>query len=234
MDQFEKLKKKDVLKEMEKARKTIAAHPAADNIQTREAYAEMCSGDAILIVKNLSAGEEEWLTGPLAKDFIRHAEVLLALDDWDSDTAEHLQTIYNALTYLTDYVSDRPRLLARLYRMNVEAIERLGKVVDEDGSALEEAKDDVEWIEANIKAADEGRYDDIVSRGILKSDPLEWTKEWEDVIDEVDKQAYKEMKGMPRGMGFCFGFWTARRAALEERGLSWRDPHQMNPGVLFD
>ncbi len=234
MDQFDEIKKAEVLSDMEKARKVIAEHPGIDSKETREAHRDMCCAYVILIIKNYREGEEEWLTGPMAKSFVEDAEVLLSLDDKESDTADYLQSIYNCLSYLTDYISERPRLLARLYRMNVEVIARLGSVVDADGNGLTKARKDVEWVEANIKAADEMRYNDIVNRSHLKHDPLEWTREWEDVIDDVDVEAYKKLGGYRRGMGFCFAFWSARHTALRKRGLSWRDPQMMNPGVMFD
>ena len=52
--------------------------------------------------------------------------------------------------------------------------------------------------------------------------------------DEADRIAYAHLKDTPRGMGFCFAFWHERRRALKQFGISWRDPHMMNPRVMFD
>lgn len=70
--------------------------------------------------------------------------------------------------------------------------------------------------------------------GMLKVDPVQATKDWEDVIYEVENELDQELKDEPRGMGFCFGYWSAKRAALERRGIEWRSPSSMNPGVMFD
>lgn len=69
---------------------------------------------------------------------------------------------------------------------------------------------------------------------MLKSDPVQATPEWEEVIYDVEKEVDEDLKEEPRGMGFCFAYWSAKRAALERRGIEWRTPSQMNPGVMFD
>ena len=68
----------------------------------------------------------------------------------------------------------------------------------------------------------------------LKFDDVERSEEWERYIYEVEKKVDAEMKGTPRGMGFCFGYWSAKRSVLERYGIEWRSPRQMNPRVLFD
>ena len=70
--------------------------------------------------------------------------------------------------------------------------------------------------------------------GMLKVDPVQATPEWEKVIYEVEKEVDEELKDEPRGMGFCFGYWSAKRAALARRGIEWRSPSEMNPRVIFD
>jgi hypothetical protein len=70
--------------------------------------------------------------------------------------------------------------------------------------------------------------------GMLKVDPVQATPEWEKVIYEVEKEVDEELKDEPRGMGFCFSYWSAKRAALARRGIEWRSPSAMNPRVMFD
>ena len=70
--------------------------------------------------------------------------------------------------------------------------------------------------------------------GMLKVDPVQATKEWEDVIYEVEMEVDEELKDEARGMGFCFSYWSAKRAALARRGIEWRSPSSMNPRVMFD
>lgn len=68
----------------------------------------------------------------------------------------------------------------------------------------------------------------------LKFDPIERTEQWEEVIYDVEKECDKRLKGMPRGMGFCFAHWSAKRDVLSEYGIDWNPPTRMNPGVMFD
>lgn len=68
----------------------------------------------------------------------------------------------------------------------------------------------------------------------LKIDPVQATPEWEEVIYDVEKEIDEELKDEPRGMGFCFGYWSAKRAALARRGIEWNSPASMNPSVRFD
>lgn len=70
--------------------------------------------------------------------------------------------------------------------------------------------------------------------GMLKVDPVQATPQWEDVIYEVEKEVDEQLKDEPRCMGFCHSYWSAKRAALARRGIEWRSPSTMNPGVMFD
>lgn len=97
-----------------------------------------------------------------------------------------------------------------------------------------EWKDTILYLKQNINWADQGLLDKIVDRRPLKHDPVEWTRQWEEVIDEVEQKTYKKLKGEPRGMGFCFSYWPALHSALLKYGIEWRNPRQMNPRVIFD
>ncbi len=71
--------------------------------------------------------------------------------------------------------------------------------------------------------------------GHLRSDPVEYTWEWEyifyDVTDELDAMFADEH----RGMGFCFKYWSKKKDLLKKKyGINWRTPHEMNPRVIFD
>ena len=70
--------------------------------------------------------------------------------------------------------------------------------------------------------------------GMLKVDPVQATPEWEKVIYDVEREVDEQLKDEPRGMGFCFSYWSAKRAALARRGIEWRSPSAMNPRVMFD
>lgn len=68
----------------------------------------------------------------------------------------------------------------------------------------------------------------------LLFDPVERTREWEDIIYEVEKACDKRLKGVPRCMGFCHEYWSVKREELAKRGIDWKSPRMMNPRVMFD
>ena len=105
---------------------------------------------------------------------------------------------------------------------------------DNDREHIAEIQQTADMLRANIQAADEQRWADIRPEGHLKHDPVEWTRRYEEVIDEANRRAYANLKDVPRGMGFCFGYWHELRTALHALGVEWRTPTQTNPGVLFD
>ena len=68
----------------------------------------------------------------------------------------------------------------------------------------------------------------------LKFDPVERSERWEEIIYEVEKECDKRLKGEPRGMGFCFAYWSVKKAVLAQYGIDWHSPSAMNPRVMFD
>ena len=63
---------------------------------------------------------------------------------------------------------------------------------------------------------------------------MERTREWEDCIYDVEKECDRILADEPRGMGFCHSYWSTKRAVLARRGIRWKSPSAMNPGVMFD
>ena len=68
----------------------------------------------------------------------------------------------------------------------------------------------------------------------LKFDPVERTEHWEEIIYDVEKECDKRLKREPRGMGFCFSYWSVKKAVLAGYGIDWNSPSAMNPRVMFD
>ena len=68
----------------------------------------------------------------------------------------------------------------------------------------------------------------------LKFDPVERSEKWEKCIYEVEKECSHALRNEPKGMGFCFSYWSTKKAALAKRGIDWRSPSVMNPRVMFD
>ena len=68
----------------------------------------------------------------------------------------------------------------------------------------------------------------------LKFDPVERSERWEEIIYDVEKECDRLLKGEPRGMGFCFSYWSTKSSVLRKYGIDWRSPSSMNPRVMFD
>lgn len=68
----------------------------------------------------------------------------------------------------------------------------------------------------------------------LKFDPVERTEEWENIFSEVEKECSEKLEDIPKGMGFCFAYWSTKRQVLQKYRIHWKSPGEMNPGVMFD
>lgn len=68
----------------------------------------------------------------------------------------------------------------------------------------------------------------------LRFDPVERSPRWEEVIYDVEKECAHRLRSVPRGMGFCFEYWSVKREVLARMGIEWRSPRAMNPRVMFD
>ena len=66
----------------------------------------------------------------------------------------------------------------------------------------------------------------------LKHDPVEMTKEYLAVIDEVDEKIEKNREY--RGFGSCHHVWSLKTDYLAEKGIEWKSPVVLNPRVRFD
>lgn len=148
---------------------------------------------------------------------------------------EHtLDAAYVATRDMADCVYEHPRLLLQLKQTELDILEYIEAVEQHDLRITDELRDEIAELEANIEAADAGRFADIKTESTLKSDPVEWTAEYEAVIDEAEHEAYSSLVDTPRGMGFCFAYWAEKRKALAKRGIEWSSPNILNPGVMFD
>ncbi len=133
-----------------------------------------------------------------------------------------------------DLVEKRPRFtLAILKRMDrFRDSYKYYNLVD-----TEWLKEEIAFYTNNIKLADERILDAIVQHPDehLKSDPIEWTARWEEVIDDAEIKAEKVLKDEYHGRGFCHAYWnTLRQILCDDYGIEWHSPQAMNPRVRFD
>ena len=68
----------------------------------------------------------------------------------------------------------------------------------------------------------------------LKFDPIERSEAWEDCIYDVESECDRVLKDEPKGMGFCFAYWSTKKSVLAKHGIQWHSPAAMNPHVMFD
>lgn len=69
----------------------------------------------------------------------------------------------------------------------------------------------------------------------IKSDPVEYTREWEEIYYDVEEELDRRFANAPKVHGFCFIYWRAKKELLKDKyGIEWRSPSQMNPRVKFD
>lgn len=68
----------------------------------------------------------------------------------------------------------------------------------------------------------------------LKFDPVERTEKWENCIYDVEERCDRKLKDERKGMGYCYSYWSTKKAVLAEFGIEWDSPAVMNPRVMFD
>ena len=168
-----------------------------------------------------------WEIAELVRTYLKAANDLLSIQ-------QMINELYATNNRMLDVLYDHPRLKLQLMRCQMDTLYEIELQQRHDLSITEDLQNEIRTQEKNIRLADEGRLDEIPQTGHLKRDPVEWTARYEEVIDEAERETDEQLKDVPRGMGFCFAYWPAKREALARRGVEWRDPHLMNPHVIFD
>lgn len=192
-----------------------------------ESYYKLCRGYCDKATKILQEQEDPSPITGMAREVLRYARHMGQFEHMLSKTYEVTKT-------MADKLFDHPRLLLELKEVELEALQDIEAQQQHSLNITDDLREEISRLSANIRAADEGRWDDIVTGRMLKSDPVEWTKGYEEVIDAAHREAYSRLGDCPRGMGFCFAYWAELRNALEHYGIEWRNPHVMNPHVMFD
>lgn len=199
------------------------------------------SGEALALAAEImrysaEAAEEnvacEWRVAKLARECLPLARRLVEARTALDDVCDGLERMLSAVT---DY---RPRLRCSICELLIPTLESLEAADIEEKEAIEAslsyARGELERLSHNIAAAERGDYESIQQSGFLQHDPVEWSARWEEVIDEAQREVDDRLADVPRGVGFCLGYWQELKGALKRRGVSWRSPSQMNPCVMFD
>ncbi len=214
--------------ELEKAREAVKGLKRDGYGSTIDAYWEVCCGDVLVAEENLRKQSREWENSSLAKEFLDIATYLEGYDHM-------LERLYSAVSRMVDTIFERPRLKLKLLDFELMVLRRIEAQTGHDMSICEHVSNELSFYYRNIKYADSGDFASIEQRGNLKHDPIEWSTEYERIIDDVEKKVGELLSDEPRGMGFCFSYWNTKANVLSEYyGIEWRSPAIMNPGVIFD
>ena len=214
--------------ELEKAREAVKGLKRDGYGSTIDAYWEVCCGDVLVAEENLRKQSREWENSSLAKEFLDIATYLEGYDHM-------LERLYSAVSRMVDTIFERPRLKLTLLDFELMVLRRIEAQTGHDMSICEHVSNELSFYYRNIKYADSGDFASIEQRGNLKHDPIEWSAEYERIIDDVEKKVGELLSDEPRGMGFCFSYWNTKANVLSEYyGIEWRSPAIMNPGVIFD
>ena len=184
-------------------------------------------------VEQMRKNSEEmrmWKNIPLAKECI---ELLKAIDDPEETPMGKALACGAVIEQLPEY--DVPRLTLSILRYKLELVQQSDEQDPESYPTAEDVQTDIQRLEDYIDTehvSDENfrkRY-----HRHLKSAPIERTPLWEDIYYEVERECDRRLGDEPRGMGFCFGYWSTLRQVLSERGILWQSPSELNPKVMFD
>ncbi len=213
--------------EYHKALSEAEASPLRSSAADLELYRGVCAGCALIAENNLRAQRHYWENSSLAR-------TLLHYGSWLEQFDHMLDFISEATSRMADSLFDHPRLKLQLLELQLTILHRIEARADHDLSQTEYVMNQIDLYQSNIDYADKGELDQIRSEGHLKSDPVEWTREYESVIDDVERELDLILYAHPRGMGFCHAVWYYKCQVLEMYGIKWRSQHVMNPHVMFD
>ena len=218
----------DVRRALEDARLAVKDFPRDGKADTIEAWWEVCCGDVLVAEDNLREQRRFWENSALAEEFLDIAGWLEGFD-------HKLDDLDQAASRMVDAVYEHPALKVRLLKFRRLVLDRIGSLSGSEPDESEDVLMQISRYERNIRHADSGEYDLVEQDGYLKRDPVEWSTAYEKVTDEVERLVEEQLDDHPRGMGFCFAYWSAKEHVLRTRfGIDWRSPSEMNPGVMFD
>lgn len=213
---------------LSEARRAAEALGRNGSRESLEAWWEVCCGDVLLAERNISEQDRIWENASLARELLHAGTFLEGYDTM-------LDNLRSALDRMAGLMSDHPRLKLELLELELTVLRRLEALSDGESGLSDEVQEQIDFYRRNLARAERGEWEQIEPRGCLKQDPVEWSAEYERVIDAADEKVGRSLAGIPRGMGFCHAFWNERARVLrEEYGLEWRSPAVMNPGVMFD
>ena len=175
-----------------------------------------------------SENQEMHLNLPLAEKAMK---LLEALDDPEEGPLGKAYACDAIVEQLPEY--DVPRFVLNILRREL--------------AWLEESTEKSEWLHPEDVKNEISKFEDYINPDAISMqefckkynrhlffDPVERTPLWEEIYYDVEVECFRHLKRVPRGMGFCFGYWAEKRGVLAKYGIDWQTPHMMNPRVMFD
>lgn len=194
-----------------------------------EEYLDRASDLLVEMRENAEIGDM-WKNIPLAKDYLKLLQDAALAGAGAVEIAICCDAIFNENLL---EVRDVPRLCLQFLKLRPDT--------DDTGSFDESffLDEDTRRVERdNLEAYIDLSYpmeEWVAKTGrTLLFDSVERTKQWEDNIYEVESECDELLQEQPRGMGFCFHYWSVKAAVLAKHGIQWNSPAVMNPRVMFD
>ena len=172
----------------------------------------------------------QWKNIPLAKECV---EILRAIDDPEETPMGKALACEAVIQQLPEY--DVPRLVLNILQYKLELIQQSDEQDPSKYPTAEEVQQDIRRLQDYIDVEHVGNEEFRQKyQRHLKSATVERTPLWEEVYYEVERECDRRLGDTPRGMGFCFAYWSTLRQVLAERGILWQSPSELNPRVMFD
>ena len=172
----------------------------------------------------------QWKNIALAKECV---QLLREIDDPEETPMGKALACEAIIQQLPEY--DVPRLVLSIMRYELELLQQSDEHDAERYPTEEDVQASIHRLEDYIDI--EHVSDEAFSKKYqchLKADPVERTPQWEAHYEEVEEECDRQLGDTPRGMGFCFAYWSTLRTVLAKRGIHWHSPQELNPRVLFD
>ena len=171
----------------------------------------------------------QWKNVALAREC---HELLRSITDRDASAGMAL-ALSAIVEQLPEY--DMPRYVLTLLRYESELLQAADEQQEGNYPTPAEVEAHIRRLEDYIDTEHVSTSDFMERYGRhLKFDSVERTPQWETNYLEVEKECDRRLGDAPRGMGFCFGYWSTLREVLAERGIEWHSPQELNPRVMFD
>ena len=175
-------------------------------------------------------------------------ELISLLEDVKEDDQETIEFLFEIYDYIGDiyarigrfslaaiYHEKALRNAKKLNRTPLNAEDVLYKLLRDRNYYVDDDCEDIKSLVVDIvpiEKAEKIYKDRMNSRRSLKHDPIEMSKEYLSVIDEVEERIEKNRTIF--GMGACHEIWHLKFQYLLEKGISWHSPAMLNPRVMFD